>query len=146
VHVFSKTLQFLNYEELGEVAAEIGFDGIDLTVRTGGHVEPDKVSEDLPRAMEWMGKAGIKIRMMTTAINDPESVEVRKVLEQAAQLGISYYRTGYFRYRRGESIPESIAYYQRQARLLSKLNRRFNIVGGYHNHSGNYMGASIWEL
>jgi L-ribulose-5-phosphate 3-epimerase len=33
INIFSKHLQFLNYYDLAEAAAEMGFDGIDLTVR-----------------------------------------------------------------------------------------------------------------
>ena len=40
VSVFSKHLQFLQGEELAKATAQIGFDGIDLAVRPGGHVEP----------------------------------------------------------------------------------------------------------
>ncbi len=34
--MFSKHLQALNFEQLGEAVAAIGFDGVDLTVREGG--------------------------------------------------------------------------------------------------------------
>src|SRR5258705_11616553 len=36
--VFSKHLQWLDGEGLARTAAELGFDGVDLTVRTGGHI------------------------------------------------------------------------------------------------------------
>ena len=52
VSVFSKHLQFLNWEEMAQTAAAIGFDGIDLTVREGGHVLPERVEHDLPKAAE----------------------------------------------------------------------------------------------
>ncbi len=34
--IFSKQLQWLDYDEMARVAAEIGFDGVDLTVRPRG--------------------------------------------------------------------------------------------------------------
>src|SRR5881296_1486962 len=40
VAIFSKHLQFLQGDALAAGAADIGFDGIDITVRKGGHVEP----------------------------------------------------------------------------------------------------------
>jgi len=46
--VFSKHLQWLDFREMASAAREIGFDGIDLTVRPGGHVDPARVVEDLP--------------------------------------------------------------------------------------------------
>src|SRR2546423_1681783 len=48
IHIFSKHLQFLNYNDLAEAAVEMGFDGIDLTVRPKGHVLPERVETDLP--------------------------------------------------------------------------------------------------
>lgn len=146
IHIFSKHLQFLNYREMAETAAEIGFDGVDLTVRPKGHVLPERVAEDLPRAVEAIHQAGLKASMMTTRVADPGDSTGRKVLETASDLGISYYRMDYFRYRKGESIPESIRHFQEQAKALSELNKKLNIVGCYQNHAGNYMGASIWEL
>ncbi len=44
VAIFSKHLQFLQGEELARAAADIGFDAIDITVRKGGHVTPERVA------------------------------------------------------------------------------------------------------
>ncbi len=53
ISVFSKTLHWIgDYQTLAETIAEIGFDGIDLTVRPDGHVLPEKVETDLPTASE----------------------------------------------------------------------------------------------
>ena len=56
VHLFSKHLQFLDYNDMSEAAAEMGFSGLDLTVRPEGHVLPHRVLEDLPMAVEAMKK------------------------------------------------------------------------------------------
>ncbi|MEM9984789.1 MAG: sugar phosphate isomerase/epimerase, partial [Bacteroidota bacterium] len=44
VHLFSKHLQFLGYRAMAEKATELGFAGLDLTVRPNGHVSPEKVA------------------------------------------------------------------------------------------------------
>ena len=44
--VFSKHFPDLNYDELGETAKQLGFDGVDLTVRPKGHVLPERAAED----------------------------------------------------------------------------------------------------
>jgi hypothetical protein len=49
--IFSKHLQWLNVADAARLAADIGFDGIDLTVRKGGHIEPSRAAEELPRAL-----------------------------------------------------------------------------------------------
>jgi len=59
VCVFTKCLQFLSIEDLGAVLGKIGFDGADISVRPGGHIEPKNVKTEIPNAikmltnMEW---------------------------------------------------------------------------------------------
>jgi len=145
VHVFSKHLQFLDYKDMAEIAAEIGFDGVDLTVRPKGHVLPERVAYDLPKAIEAIRKAGIKHTMMTTAVESANSPVDKKVLETAAK-HISFYRMNWLSYPKNKSIPEAIVQFQETIRDLSLLNKKLGIVGAYQNHSGLRAGASIWEL
>ncbi len=49
IHLFSKHLQFLGYKEMAKATVEAGLDGVDLTVRPGGHVLPENVERDLCR-------------------------------------------------------------------------------------------------
>ena len=46
ISLFSKHLQFLDYNEVASAVAEMGFDGLDLTVRPKGHVLPKRVTDD----------------------------------------------------------------------------------------------------
>jgi L-ribulose-5-phosphate 3-epimerase len=146
IHIFSKHLQFLNYREMAEAAAEIGFDGVDLTVRPKGHVLPERVEDDLPKAVEAIQNAGLAPVMMTTAVQDPNNPIDRQVLETAAKSGIKYYRMGYFHYLKDKSIPASIQHFRQEVEELNQLNAELGITGCYQNHAGNYIGANIWEL
>ena len=49
--LFSKPVPEMNWRQLAQSAMSAGFGGIDLTVRRGGHVLPERVAEDLPRAV-----------------------------------------------------------------------------------------------
>ena len=147
VHVFSKHLQWLDYDGMAEVAAEIGFDGVDLTVRPGGHVLPERVEEDLPKAVEAARKAGIEIRMMTTAITDPRDPLTKSILKAAGALGIRYYRMGYYRYQNDRPILTMLNEIKPRLRDLAAMNAQFGISGSYQNHAGNgYVGAPLWDL
>ena len=146
VHVFSKHLQFLNYREMAEVAAEIGFDGVDLTVRPKGHVLPERVETDLPKAVEALQNAKLSHTMMTTAVQDAANSTDKKLLETAAKQGIKFYRMNWFAYPKNKSIPEAVLQFQETIRSLGALNKKLGIVGAYQNHSGTRAGASIWEL
>lgn len=146
VQVFSKHLQFLNYEDMADAAAEMGFDGVDLTVRPKGHVLPERVEDDLPKAIEAIRKANLSHTMITTAVQDADNTIDRKLLETASKLGVDFYRMNWLRYPENKSIPEAIEEFQQTIKALSALNRKLGIVGCYQNHSGNLAGASLWEL
>lgn len=144
--LFSKHLQWMEYEEMAETAAEIGFDGVSLTVRPRGHVLPENVERDLPRAVEFLKKAGLKAPMMTTAITDPTDPRTRAILEVASDLGIRFYRMGYFKYAQDKRILDSLAYHKGQLSELAALNKEYGIHGAYQNHSGTNVGGPVWDI
>ena len=143
VHIFSKHLQFLNYHEMAEAVAEMGFDGIDLTVRPDGHVRPERVESDLPKATEAMRKFGLVPLMMTTTVEDADNNTDKKVLEVAVKLGIKYYRMNWFSYPEEKTLPDSLKHFQQKVKDLSYLNKELGLTGCYQNHAGNSVGASI---
>src|SRR5437764_9860596 len=73
VAIFSKHLQFLGRAELARAAAEIGFNGIDLTVRAGGHVDPARAAEDLPPLVSLMRPRELDVPTVRTDIVDASS-------------------------------------------------------------------------
>jgi sugar phosphate isomerase/epimerase len=145
--IFSKHLQWLDYKEMAATTAEIGFDGIDLTVRPGGHVEPERVEEDLPRAFEAAKAAHVAIPMMTTAINDASQKSTGKILKTASRLGIRFYRLGYFRYNDSADVQKTLSEARSKLGEIARLNQEYGICGDYQNHAGReYFGAPIWDL
>jgi L-ribulose-5-phosphate 3-epimerase len=146
IHVFSKHLQFLDYKATAEAAAEIGFDGVDWSVRPKGHVLPENVKRDLPLAVAELKKVGFEPKMMTSGVTRAEDKYTMDVLETAAKLGIEYYRLGYYKYDNDASIPESIARIRKDVTGLSILNKSLKITGAYQNHAGMHVGAAIWEI
>ncbi|WP_159947551.1 sugar phosphate isomerase/epimerase family protein [Polaribacter septentrionalilitoris] len=146
IHLFSKHLQFLDYNEMSLAAATMGFDGLDLTVRRKGHVLPKNVSNDLPKAESAMKKHGLATTMMTTNVWDAHSLVNKNVLETASNLGFTHYRTNWLKYPEDKSIIESQALFGKQAKELEILNKKLGIIGGYQNHTGKNVGAPIWDL
>lgn len=146
ISVFSKHLQFLNLRELADAVAEMGFNGVDLSVRPKGHVLPEEVEDKLPEAVAEMKRVGLKPLLMTSSVSDANNPLHQKVLEVASAEGIKYYRMDYFRYLPDLTIPESLAVFQAKAKALSELNEEFEITGCYQNHAGNYVGSTMWEL
>jgi sugar phosphate isomerase/epimerase len=146
IHIFSKHLQFLEYKSVGEKTAELGFAGVDLTVRKGGHVLPEFVKRDLPIAVDAIKKGGSQCIMMVTGIKSAENELAIDVLETASKLGIQYYRSNWFKYSDEGDIEEELLKYQQQVTELSNINKELGIVGCYQNHAGKYVGSSIWEV
>jgi len=147
VCIFSKHLQWLDYREMAIFAREIGFDGVDLTVRPGGHVEPENAERDLPVAVKIIREEGLEVPMMTSAVNDPDLPLSRRVLEAAAGQGIEYYRMGYYRYLPEKPVAGTLSEVKVKMEKLARLNESVGIRGSYQNHAGNgYFGASIWDL
>jgi sugar phosphate isomerase/epimerase len=146
VHIFSKHLQFLNIKDMADAAANLGFDGVDLTVRPNGHILPERVQNDLPPAVDALRKVGFAPLIMTTAIQDAGDATDKQLLETAAKLGFKYYRMNWFKYPDGKTMPESIQFFQNKVKEISELNKKLGLTGCYQNHAGNLVGSSLWEL
>ncbi len=144
--VFTKCLQFLDYEQLGETLSSIGFKGAELSVRDGGNVDPEKVKIDLPRAVKTLQKSGISVPMMVTGITSAEDPVTETILGTAADLGVGFYRMGYLSYDPARSITDNLETHKKAIDKLEKINRKFGIRGCYQNHSGTKVGGPVWDL
>jgi sugar phosphate isomerase/epimerase len=146
INLFSKHLQFLEYEQMAEAAVQCGLDGLDLTVRPGGHVLPEHVKRDLPLAAKAIRNAGLGLTMMTTRISDPEDPLTEQILGTASELGVKFYRMGYYSYEKNQGISQNLDRIRRQMEGLARLNEKYRIHGAYQNHSGSRFGAPLWDL
>ena len=144
---FEKYLQDLSYDEMAEVIAEMGFDGIEATVRKNGHVLPERVEEDLPKMVESLKKCGLEITVMATDVVSVEQPFTEKVLRTAAGLGVKRYRMGYYVYDKQGTVTDKLEELTPTVHELAAFNRELGIGALYQNHSGaRYVGATIWDL
>jgi L-ribulose-5-phosphate 3-epimerase len=146
IAVFSKHLQWLPFADVGPVIAESGFRAVDLTVRPGGHVLPERVEDDLPRAVETLRKSGLAVPLITTAITDARDPLSRRVLATARKLGVTHYRMGYWTYPASPEPMQALREMKPRVAELASLNRELGIRGGYQNHVGTRVGGSVWDL
>lgn len=147
ISLFSKSIQFLDYDGMADFIAELGFDGVDLTVRSNGHIKPETVETELPKVAKAMERAGKKITMIATDIVDRD-MNAESILRTASSLGIKFYRTGYFRYDDNRDINNTLDECRRKMENLEKMNRKYSIHGCYQNHSGSFkfVGGAVWDL
>jgi L-ribulose-5-phosphate 3-epimerase len=147
ISVFSKHLQWTTVAEAAAIARDIGFDGLDLTVRAQGHVLPERVETDLPAAVEAVRRAGLSITMISTEITSAQTPYAEAMVKTASQLGIRHYRWGGLTYPPNQGIADRLDSLKPQTRALAELNEKYQICGMYHTHSGpGLVGAPIWDL
>ena len=144
---FDKFLHDLTYVELADTSAEWGFLGIEATVRNGGHVQPERVEEDLPRMVEALKKRDLEVTTMATDVLTPDQPLSKKVLQTAVDLGIKSYRMGFYRYDLSKPILKQIEGIRPGLNDLAALNKELGIRALYQNHSdAKFVGATIWDL
>ena len=145
--VFTKHLQFLNGDALADALAEMGADGADVSLRAGGHIEPERVGEDFPALLKSLEKRKLTVPIATTDIVDASSPYAEKVLGTLASHGVRHYRWGGFKFDAPRPVVEQIEELKPRVRKLAQLNEKHGMCAVYHTHSGvNQIGAAIWDL
>jgi L-ribulose-5-phosphate 3-epimerase len=142
---FSKHLAELDWRDLGRAAKDAGFDGVDLTVRAGGHVLPEKAAADLPRALDAIKSQGATVPMVTTDLTTANNPAARPLLQAAARGGVRYFKTGYWRFTSSADVREQLRATGEELEGLTSLARDCGIQLGFHNHNA-YIGAALWDI
>jgi len=140
---FTKPLPQMNWRRLSRSVKQLGFDGLDLTVRPGGHVLPERAAEDLPRAVAAAREEGLDVPMITTALTSADDPTARPILSTAGRLGIPYFKVGYYLYEHAD-VRQELSRAGREFRRLVELATECGVQAGFHNHS-EYVGAAVWD-
>jgi len=141
---FSKPLPEMDWRRLAESAKQVGFDGIDLTVRPEGHVRPERAAEDLPKAVATIRAAGLDVPMITTGLVSAADPAAPGILSTAGKLSIPFYKPGYYEYDFVD-VRRELARAGERFRGLAELGKQYGMQVGYHNHEG-YIGAAVWDM
>ena len=124
-----------------------GFDGVEATVRKGGIIAPAAAANELPKFCATLRENGCGVTLIATDINGADDPLSEKVLRTAAEAGIKYYRTAYYRYDLKKPVRPQVENYRAAARDLAAMNKELGITGVYQNHVGApNLGASLWDL
>lgn len=144
VCLFSKHLPTLNWTQLAKTVKEIGFDGVDLTVRAAGHVLPERAAEDLPKAVTTIKAEGLSVPMITTGLTSASDPTAKLILSTAGKLGIPFFKPGYYKYQL-KSVYQELENFGVEFTALTVLSRQTGVQCGFHNHEGN-IGAPLWDV
>ncbi|MFZ4628314.1 MAG: sugar phosphate isomerase/epimerase family protein [Blastocatellia bacterium] len=142
--LFSKHLPMLGWEALGEAVGEAGFDGVDLTVRPGGHVLPARAVEELPLAHAAIRRQGLALPMITTNLTRADEPHASSLLRTAGQLAIPFFKPGYYPDQDVDPVGETRRAMDSFAKLAA-LGASHRIVAGFHNHTGS-LGSVLSEI
>lgn len=146
--LFTDNLADLDIERVCREVKKRGFDGIDLTLRPGGHVRPENAEMGLSQAHQVAMKVGVEILMASTAISSTNSPHARDVIRACAHYGVRQIKLGYWPYRPFGTLLKQIDAARRNLEGLIKLTSRNGIQPCVHVHSGQVLanGGSILYL
>jgi L-ribulose-5-phosphate 3-epimerase len=142
--LFSKPVPQLSWSELARSAKQAGFGGIDLTVRPEGHVLPERVVTDLPKAVAAIRAEGLEVPMISTALVDATDATAEPILATAGHLKIPYVKPGYYVYK-FVNVVEERNQAGRRFRDLVAVAEKHQVQVGYHNHT-DYIGEALWDI
>ena len=148
IAVFTKGFEKLGFNEFAAAIAPLGVDGIEATLRKGGHIEPEKLEEELPVFTEALAEKGLKTIVMASSINSVDGDGLaEKQLRAAAKAGIRKYRLEHLKYDLSKPIKPQMANFKARLEDLAALNRETGMQGLYQNHRGNdYVGGPVWDM
>jgi sugar phosphate isomerase/epimerase len=139
--LFTDNLADLNVARACESAKSAGFDGLDLTVRPGGHVPPEAAEVGLADAKRLADAAGAGIPMISTAVTDVDSPHAEAIFAAAAHYGARLIKLGYWEYRPFGMLATQIERAREKLRRLVGLGRKYRVLPCVHCHSGRFLAA-----
>jgi L-ribulose-5-phosphate 3-epimerase len=134
-----------SFADVAKMLRELGVVGPDLTVRPGGLVPPERVAEELPKAVAAFRDQGLSVPMISTALNSIEEPAARPTLTTMRRLGISYYKLGYYAYEELRDWSARLASVREQVRGLAQFGGKLGVRAGFHNHAGAFVGGAVWD-
>ena len=140
VCLYSQHLIKVEYEAVGMVLRDLGFDGCDLAVVPGSHIPPEQAGSDLMRGIEAISGVGLDVPIISTSVisgNDPSG---RQILSIAGFMGIGLFRPGYWKYGNAPDMEARLAEVQREVFGLASIARAYNVAMAIHNASGDTCG------
>ena len=133
--LFTDNLKDLSIRDACRAAKKAGFDGLDLTLRQGGHVPPENAGPGLAAAHKVADEEGFAIPMVSTGVNASDSPFAEEVID-AAHHRIKVFKMGYWRYEPFGTLSKQFDEARRKLDGVVKLAARYHIRPCVHVHSG----------
>jgi sugar phosphate isomerase/epimerase len=139
--LFTDNLADLSVARACAGAKAAGFDGLDLTLRPGGHVRPEEAEVGLAEAKRQADAAGVSIPMVSTGVTDVDSPHAEAVFAAAAHYGARLVKLGYWEYRPFGTLAAQVDEVRVKLGRLVALGRKYNVLPCVHCHSGRLIAS-----
>ncbi|MBP88596.1 MAG: hypothetical protein CMJ64_18085 [Planctomycetaceae bacterium] len=145
VCTYTEHFQSLPIPEVCKIFKRIGVDGLDLTVRPGGHIDPKDAKNELPGAVKAARDHGLEIMMLTTGIAAPDR-HAEEIVATCQKLGIERIKLGYYPVGQFGNLAKRLDDVRRQLDAVVKLTTKYDVRPCVHLHSGPTIPSSGFML
>jgi L-ribulose-5-phosphate 3-epimerase len=146
VCLYSQHLVKVEYEAVGMILREMGFDGCDMAVMPGSHITSGAQSTDFQRAIEAVNGTGMEVFIVTMPATNANDMNGRQILSVAGFMGVPLFRPGYWRYGNAADPETRLSEVQREMLSLASVGRAYNMTMAVHNGTGDAVGAGMWDM
>lgn len=121
--------------ELGAFVQRLGFDGVELPVRPGFQVEPERVAKGLPEAARILGDYGVRIASVAGPTDE-------RTIAACAEADVSIIRVCI-------AIPRGTGYMEHEARVRREYDalipalERYVVTIGVQNHCDRFIANAM---
>jgi sugar phosphate isomerase/epimerase len=133
--VFTKPWRTLVVPELAALVRQLGFDGVELPVRPGYQVTPERVGEGLPAAALQFAAEGVAIYSIAGPADE-------MTVAACAEAGVSTIRV-MAQVREGERYLQAETRLQREFDALMPLLERYGVALGVQNHCDRFVANAL---
>ena len=145
VCVYTEHFQSLPISDVCKLFKQMGVEGLDLTVRPGGHINPENAKDELPRAVRTARDHGLEIMMLTTGITTPDR-HAEDILATCQQHGIQRIKIGYFGIGKFGQLSKRLDNVRRELDAVAKLAAKYDVLPCVHVHSGSTIPSNGFML
>ncbi len=139
--LFTDNLADLSIVEAVAAAKRAGFDGLDLTLRPGGHVLPENAEMGLAAAQNTAQRGGLSIPMISTGITDADSPHAEAIFAAAAHYGARHVKLGYWAYQPFGTLAREVKSAQEKLARVIALAKKYHVLPCVHCHSGRLVAS-----
>lgn len=133
--LFTKVFHGLDLQEAGAIIKTLEFDGVDLLVRPGHQLEPDRAGT-IPAAVRRLETLSLDVPMITTDLSDPAAYPADRVLGNCAEAGVRLIRLGYWHYNAARGYTAVFEEARHHLDLLERLAGTYGVCLALQLHGG----------